>query len=360
MANEEFLTFSNLMRGLNKSCRNVRWKTSVTQYELNGLKNTTKLLRDCANDKYTISKYQIFEIYEPKHRVITATRIRDRQFQRCMCDEYLYEELTRSFIYDNCACQKNKGTHFAMNRLKAHLQKYYRSHGNTGGYYLKCDISHFFDSINHDVAKAVVRKRVRNTEVVKYVDDIIDSFGGECGIGLGSQVSQLIALAVLDDMDHMIKERLGIRHYIRYMDDFVLIHEDIDYLRKCLNEISDHLQSICLSLNSKTTIQPLKNGIKFLNWRYILKDSGKVLMIPDHKRIGKKRKKVRKMKQMCCDGRIAPESFVQTVDGIIAHLEHGSSEKAVGSIIEAAGVQDNQNGEACPQHIYKCYDYEKG
>ena len=338
MADGQYLTFGKLMRGLNKSCKNVRWKTSVTQYELNGLKNTTKLLRDCACDKYAISPYQVFEIYEPKHRIITATRIRDRQFQRCLCDEYLYKELTRSFIYDNCACQKNKGTHFAMNRLKTHLQKYYRSNNSADGYYLKCDISHFFDSIDHDVAKAAVRQRVHDCSAVKYVDDIIDSFGGDSGIGLGSQVSQLIALTVLDDMDHMIKEKLGVRRYIRYMDDFVLIHDDIDYLRKCLNEISAHLQSIGLSLNSKTTIQPIKNGISFLNWKYILKDSGKVLMIPSKSRVCKKRKKVRKMSRMYLDGRITHDSFFQTVDGIVAHLEHGSSKMAVTSVIEAANI----------------------
>ena len=113
-----------MYKGLKRSCKNVRWKTSVTQYEINGLKNTAKLIRDIKNGKYKLSKYQEFEIFEPKRRHITATRIKDRQVQRSLCDTTLYDLLTKSFIQDNCACQKGKGTVFAMKRLKKRLQRY--------------------------------------------------------------------------------------------------------------------------------------------------------------------------------------------------------------------------------------------
>ena len=75
-------------------------------------------------------------------------------------------------------------------------------------------------------AKAAIRKRLTDQQAAYYTDAIIDSFGGDKGIGLGSQVSQITELAVLDDLDHYIKERLRIKHYLRYMDDFILIHED--------------------------------------------------------------------------------------------------------------------------------------
>ena len=93
-------------------------------------------------------------------------------------------------------------------------------HGNNG-YALKCDVHHFFQSIPHSALKKAVRKRVKDDFIVGEVDRIIDSFGGNYGIGLGSQVSQLLALAVLDDLDHYIKEKLHIKYYIRYMDDLV-------------------------------------------------------------------------------------------------------------------------------------------
>ena len=115
--------------------------------------------------------------------------------------------MTRSFIRDNCACQRGKGVDDALNRLTVHLQRYYRKHGATG-YALKCDIRHYFAETPHEVAKAAIRKRLTDQRAAEYTDAIIDSFGGNMGIGLGSQVSQLTELAVLDDLDHYIKERL--------------------------------------------------------------------------------------------------------------------------------------------------------
>lgn len=86
-----------MYKALKRACKNVRWKTSVTQFELNGLKNTAKSIREIENGKYKLSKYQEFEIYEPKHRHITATRIKDRQIQRSICDNYFYPNITKSF-----------------------------------------------------------------------------------------------------------------------------------------------------------------------------------------------------------------------------------------------------------------------
>lgn len=84
--NYEYTEFSAMYKALKKCCKNVRWKTSVTQYELNGLKNTARVISVIESGKYKLLPYQEFEIYEPKHRHITATRIRDRQVQRSLCD----------------------------------------------------------------------------------------------------------------------------------------------------------------------------------------------------------------------------------------------------------------------------------
>ncbi len=185
--------------------------------------------------------HQHFTIFEPKQREIVATRIKDRQFQRSLCDNGLYEQITKSFIADNCACLQGRGVDYTLDRMTAHLRRYYNEHG-TEGWVLKCDIHHYFPSIRHDIAKAAIRKRVKDAQIAERACEIVDSFG-EIGIGLGSQVSQLVALAVLDDLDHYIKERLRIKHYVRYMDDFVLIHHDKEYLQKCRAEISEQLPS---------------------------------------------------------------------------------------------------------------------
>jgi len=225
MSYEKVISFDSLYRGLKKCCKNVRWKDSTVGYEGNALKNTYKLRQNLLTDNYSIDKYQHFVIYEPKKRDIMATRLKDRQFQRSLCDNGFYEQITKSFISDNCACQQDRGVDYALDRMTAHLRRYYVEHG-AEGWVLKCDIHHYFQSINHDVAKAAINKRVKDDQIARRACEIVDSFGGDKGIGLGSQVSQLVALAVLDDLDHYIKERLQIKHYVRYMDDFVLIYLD--------------------------------------------------------------------------------------------------------------------------------------
>lgn len=291
---DKAMTYGNLREALRLVCRGVRWKDSVVGYELHAAQNTHKLIREIQSGKYKISPYQIFTIYEPKQREIVATRIRDRQVQMALCRAGLYEDITEHFIYDNCACQIGKGTDFALNRVKVHLLRYYTEYGSEG-WVLKCDVKKFFPSTLHSVAKAAIAKRVRDPKARQMVFDVIDSFGGDRGIGLGSQISQLIELAVLDDLDHYLKERMRIKYYVRYMDDFILIHPDKAFLQECKKIIENLLHDIGLELNAKTTIYPLRQGVKFLQWRFILTSSGKIKMKMRGKKIGQERRRLKKL-----------------------------------------------------------------
>ncbi len=290
---EKAISFGELYKGLNKSSRNVKWKDSVATYHGNALRNTYKLRQELLTGKYTISQYRRFTIKEPKEREIVATRIKDRQFQRSLCDNILYPQFTRSFVRDNCACQRGKGVDDALNRLDVHLHRYYRHHG-AQGWVLKCDIRHYFAETQHEVAKAAVRKRVSDEEACYHAEKIIDSFGGEKGIGLGSQVSQLVELAVLDDFDHWVKECLKVKYYLRYMDDFILIYDGKAFLEECLREIRQKLKVLGLALNAKTHIHPLKQGIVFLKWRFVLTGTGKVIRRMSKQSIIKERRKLKK------------------------------------------------------------------
>ena len=318
----EYLNFKNMLKALQKCCENVRWKTSVTQYEVNRLKNTSKLIKSVKNGTYKLSNYQVFEIFEPKQRTIMATKIKDRHLQRSLCDTYLYKEITRHFIYDNCACQKGKGTHFAINRLKIHLRRFYNKNKTNKGYYLKCDIRHFFESINHKKLKELLNKKVRNDKCREIVYEIIDSFGiRQTGLGLGSQVSQLLALLYLDPLDHYIKEVLKIKHYIRYMDDFILIHDDKEYLKYCLQQIQKWLKEHGLSLNNKTCLQPIKKPVVFLNFKFILTNTGKVIITTCRKRLIQRRRKLKKIIGLYYKERLTLEDVLNTVKGMLAHID---------------------------------------
>lgn len=318
------ISFDELYKGLIKSARGVMWKDSVAGHVLDGMRKTYKLRQSLINGTYRISPYQVFMIHEPKEREIVATRIKDRQYQRSLCDNILVPEITKGFIYDNCACQKGKGIDFAIDRMDTHLHRHYRKNGSDG-WVLRCDIRHYFPETSHEVAKSAVRKRIKDDRAYHAVCDIIDSFGGEKGIGLGSQVSQLIQLAVLDDMDHYIKERLRIKHYIRYMDDFILIHHDRGVLEHCLAEIRKIVNDLGLELNEKTQIHPLKNGIKFLKWRFILTKTGKVVRRMSRRGIVRERRRLRHMRDKCLRGEVQETKMYESFQSWRSHARRGNT-----------------------------------
>lgn len=292
---DRITSFASLYEAMRKCRLGVMWKDGTARYVTNGLVETHNLRKEILDGTYRIRPYKQFEITDPKRRIVMAMHMRDRQYQRSICDNYLYEQITKGFIRDNYGCQKGRGMDDAMNRMDAHLHRYYRKYG-AEGWVLKCDIRKYFPSTLHSVAKAAVAKRVPDEHVRKAVFDIIDSFGGDRGIGLGSQVSQLIQLAVLDDMDHYIKEVMRVKHYLRYMDDFVLIHHDKAFLKECLAKIRDILADLGLELNEKTAIFPLKQGIRWLQWRFILTPTGKVIRLQGKKSVHRERRKLRHMK----------------------------------------------------------------
>lgn len=321
---DDAIAYGNMRKALNKCCRDVRWKDSVVGYELHAPRNTYELIEDIKNGTYKISPYQTFTIYEPKERVIVATRIRDRQLQMALCEAGLYEDITEHFIYDNCACQKGKGTDFALKRIKTHMRRYYQKHGKAG-WVMKLDIKKYFPSTRHDVAKAAIIKRVSDTRARQVVCDVIDSFDGDTGIGLGSQISQLVELAVLDDIDHFIKEELGIRHYVRYMDDMIFIHEDKEYLRYCWDEIEKKVNELHLELNKKSCMYPLSQGVKFLQWRFVITESGRIKQTMNGKKLGKERRRLKAMIAKEERGEIEEGTADRSLQAWLANADRGDT-----------------------------------
>ena len=227
------------------------------------------------------------------------------------------------------------------------MQRYFRKHG-ASGWALKCDIRHYFAETPHEVAKAAIRKRLTDKRAAFYTDQIIDSFGGDVGIGLGSQVSQITELAVLDDLDHYIKERLHIKHYLRYMDDFILIHDDRSILENALKEITERLAVLGLTLNNKTQIFPLKQGIVWLKWRFILTDTGKVVRRISRKSVVRERRKLIRMSRLVSAGRIPLDSMKESFVTWKAHAQRGNCRKIIADMQKLydqliVEVQKNEN-----------------
>lgn len=312
---EKACRLSELMKATRQCANNVRWKESVQNYEDKALLKNYVLAKEIRKGTYKISPYIQFYVQEPKERLIHATRIRDRVWQRSMCNNGIYDDMTNGLIYDNAACQKGKGVDFAIERLREQLRRYFRKNQTNKGWAAHLDVRHYFPSTPHSAAKDTLRKRIHDPDFLRHVEAIVDSFSdsqqetkpdefGQRGIHLGSQISQLIQLGTLDQIDHHLKERMHVQCYARYMDDFVIVDKSREHLMECVRYVEKSLHSIGLSLNKKSTVQPLEHGITYLRLHFKLTQSGKVVLRIDHKAITKERKKLRKLKELLDVGRV--------------------------------------------------------
>ena len=270
--------FKNLYDAHMKARRGKRNRREVIDFELNLGYNLAELSQLLKDGTYHLQPYTRFVVTDPKRRVVHALCYRDRVIQHSLCDNVVGTIIDPRLIYDNAACRKNKGAHFALNRLEGFLGSYYKDYGNQG-YFLKCDIRHYFASINHCVLQDKLLRCPFDVRTREFLGSIINSYQEDPnkGLPLGNQTSQWFALYYLDSLDRLIKERLQIKGYVRYMDDCILIHHDKYILTQCLRAMRWHITALGLEFNNKTQIAPLKNGIDFLGWHFYLTNTGKVI-----------------------------------------------------------------------------------
>ena len=336
--------FGNLYAGFLKARRGKRGKASVAKFEANLLEAICLLSEMLKNRTYKPSDYFVFRVYEPKERVVMTNAFKDKVVQHSLCDNILEPAFSRAFIRDNYASQRGRGTHDGLYRLEEFMRSYYFSHkakaeregreeglprpapqaaDYADGWVLKCDISKYFYSIQHEPLKQMVRQYVKSPGVLWLVDMIIDSTENP-GVPIGNQTSQWFAVMYLSGLDHFIKEKLGIRYYGRYMDDFYLIHEDKAYLQYCRREIERYVARLGLTLNNKTNIFPLRNGIDFLGFHSYLTDSGKVIRKVRRSSKSNEQRKLKKQRALLDRGKITMREIKQSYGSWRSHAEKGN------------------------------------
>jgi len=242
------------------------------------------------------------------------------------CDAILFQECT---VY---------------NALKQDMLDYNLKHGESG-YILKGDITKFFYTIDHDILKRILRNYFDDEGVLWLCDLIIDSTEGK-GLPLGNQSSQVFALLYLHSLDTLITDKLGIEYYGRYMDDFYLIHHSKDYLKHCRKVIEGHIDELHLSLNGKTQIMPIKNGIKFLGFHTYVSHGKTVTRIRNENKRNAFRK-YKKMARLVVEGKMSLEKFEQCYSSWKSHARFGDCEglindfdKQIAQILKKEGVTD--------------------
>ncbi len=278
--------------------KNTKNKLKLEKFEENLSINIIDIKNKLNN--YKIDKYNLFMIYEPKERLILSLNLKDKIINH-MVAYLLFDVLENSLIDSNVAVRINKGTSYGIKLVKKYINCY------NNYYVLKCDIKKYFYSINHDILKKLLNKKIKDQLFLDLIDKIIDSTNEEYifeyakkhninylkkgyGLSIGNMTSQILGIFYLNDLDHYIKEVLKIKHYIRYVDDMVLFYKDKDYLKYCLDKIKIFLNKYDLELNNKTIIT--KNNLCFLGYRFYYK---KIKILSKNRR--KIYKKLRILKQ---------------------------------------------------------------
>lgn len=312
-------TLSNLYAAHKKCILGVSWKSSTQLYKANAIYNVYNTYKELQEDKFKSDGFFEFYLKERgKVRQIKSVTIRERVVQRCLCDFALTPMLTRQLIYDNGASSKGKGYLFAIKRLIRHLNHFYNTHGNNG-YVLLFDFSKFFDSLKHELLKKILSKTFEGPRILKLSYHFIEMFG-ERGIGLGSQISQNLALISVNELDHYIKEKLRIKGYGRYMDDGYLIHESKEYLQKCLDDIRQICEELGVILNqNKTRIVKLEKGFTFLKIRFFLTQTGRIVKKVYPKSVTRMRRKLKKFKHLVEEGKMSEFDAYQSVQSWLSH-----------------------------------------
>lgn len=323
---EDIIGFEALWDSMMKCKRGVIWKDSVAGFCLDAIRQVSHLYDELVDGIYKERPHKYFTIRYPKERAIMSISFRDRVYQRSLNDVGIYPAMSKSFIYDNAACQKGKGADFARNRFKCHLQRYYRKHG-ADGYVLKMDVRGYYPNMRHDVAKETFKRRLA-PEVYQRAEAILDSFPGEVGFNPGSQIIQIAGISVLDGIDHYIKERLRVRHYLRYMDDMLIVGNDRAELGRIWKDVDKRLQEIGFELHpTKTRIIPIRDGIMFLGFEYRLTETGKVIMSIDPTRVKAIRRKLYRMVKKAKVGLLTRAKVDESYQSWRSHAAKGNSWK---------------------------------
>ncbi|MDA0692794.1 MAG: RNA-directed DNA polymerase [Nitrospinae bacterium] len=328
---ESIATFPALLAASRKARKGKRFKHSTADFEFNLEREIIRLERALTNQTYRPGPYREFSIYEPKPRKISAAPYRDRVAQHALC-AVIEPLFNRSFIFDNYACRTGKGNLQAVNRF-THFSRRFK-------YVLKCDVKKYFPSIDHQVLKDKIRRKIKCPKTLWLIDLFIDSshpqdaanfyFPGDDlftpyerrrGIPIGNLTSQLFANLYLNDLDHFIKEKFPVFGYIRYMDDLAVFGDRKEELWRVLECVKEFLVRERLWLKpEKSMVYPLVRGVDYLGFK----------VFPDHRRLRyentvRYRRRVKRMQKDYYKGKIGFAEINGSVQSWIGHVGHADT-----------------------------------
>jgi len=250
----------NLFDGYLSARKHKRNKKAIYAFEKIVGSELEALSIELRNKTYKPRAYRTFKIYEPKERVIVAPAFRDSIVQHTIYN-LVYDAFDRSFIHDNYGCRKGKGTHKASQKLQDSMRCYPNEK-----YYLQMDIRKYYYSVNHKILRDRISRIIKDDDLVNLIMLFVND-ENEVGLYVGNVLSQLFGLIYLDRVDHYIKRVLKKKHYVRYVDDFIIVGIEYEEAKNIKENIEKYLWDNLELKLSKFRIAKIKAGCNFVGFR---------------------------------------------------------------------------------------------
>ncbi len=340
---QELCSKENLALAFKKAQKRKSRKPYVIEFN-NNLNENLKILREeLLSEEYKPKPLRTFVIRDPKVRKIRKSYFVDRIVHHAICNilEPIFE---KRFIYDSFANRIGKGTLNAIKRLDKFKLKV--SKNNTRNCYVfKADVKHYFDEVNHNILINILRKKINDKRVILLISKVLKNHSDKIGMPLGNMTSQFFANVYLNELDQFVKNELKAKYYIRYVDDFVILHNDKNILESYKEKINVFLkEKLQLELHStKSKILLLNKGIGFLGYRNY----------PYHRLLRKAN--IRTMRKRIIQDNY--DSVYEFLDGWFSYANHADTYNLKNKIAET--VENNFQGNMSLLEIDRLIKYMK-
>ena len=332
---KDICSFEGLYRAYLEARRGKRQRNEVLEFTTSLEENIIQLQNELLWKEYKVSPYRQFYVHEPKKRLIMALPFRDRVVQWSIY-RILNPYFDRRFIKDSYACRVGYGSHKSIKRLQYWLRQMDRQ--NKRIYVLKLDIAKYFYRVDHDILMGILKRQIKDKDLLWLLETIIrcehTNFGlnlenkgftgrmiKHVGMPIGNLTSQMFANLYLNELDQFVKHELRARHYLRYMDDSMIVHHDKSFLWHAKSEIERFLdENLNLELNGKTTIRTANQGVEWVGYR----------VWPTHIKIRKStarrmKARLKQLKKLWKTGKVTFEEVDASVQSYMGLLKHCNS-----------------------------------
>ena len=254
---DEVCSWENLVQAYYSARKCKRTRLSVLEFEKNRERNLLALQDELSSGAYRTGKYRRFKICEPKERDIMSLPFRDRVAQHAIY-RVIEPIFDKSFHPGSFACRKGRGNKDALERVVRAMRK------KGCEWYLYCDISKFFASIDIAVLKKLIARKIKDERLLGIIGGILDSTRQEKGMPIGNLLSQLFANVYLHELDFHVAHSVKPRGYVRYMDDIILFFDSKGAVKKARDSIEEFLnRELHMSLNGRTRVGRSRDGLSF-------------------------------------------------------------------------------------------------